>query len=294
MNPYSRDAAFFSSKAINEILTKPSGTDALPGLLFSALAIERVMKGVLWDVNPTFTLIDTSFKNSAPVLYAGKISQVGSKSRDEIAEKPNRDVISFRSAVLRSGLFSKTVDDHRGALLKLNRFRDVIAHCDLREIDATEAEVFFLGSIHPIFKAFAKEGALKLPNLPAATEAELTKIIINNTVDVESRTEQRLNLHKGIIARKSGVEIQRIENTPHPKPDGGQWDELIDCPACGYKAYVRFEVDFDVEDGQAVPVGVFASYLSCPYCELRIDDFEELEHLGISIDRFTSHDGSNE
>ncbi len=291
MNPYQATAAQFIDRTLDMISTRADGVDVLVGLMTAALGFERIMKGVLWDVNPTYTLIDTSFKNSAPVLYAERIKLVGSQSQDEIAARPNGDVISFRSAVLRSGLFSKIIDNNRAFLLKLNSYRDIIAHCDLGLLDEDDARAFLLGSVYPLVSIFAKERLIVLRKRMADEELLLNQVSIDFTIDVPARLKKRIELHRTLISRKSGVEIQRIENLPHPKTRNDQWDELMDCPACGYKAHVRFEVDFDVEGGQAYPNGVFADYLSCPYCGLRVDDYQELEALGISVDKFYEDEG---
>ena len=286
MNPYFRDAPKFGKAAVAHILRQVKNEEVYFGLMLSALTIERILKGILWSVNPAFTLIDSSFKNAAPVLCQDAITKIGSKSRDEIAEKPNGDAISFRIGVLRAGLFSNTVNQHRGTLFKLGHFRDVIAHCDLAAISLDDCRLFLLGSVYPVFAGFAEEGWFKIEEI-AGTDAEKLRLIsIDYIVNVQDRVEKRLAHHLRIFEQKDAKVIQKAKEQSLPKTTSDQWLQSVTCPACGQVASVIFEVDFDYEDGHSVPVGAFANRLLCPFCDLRIEDHEELEEVGITLDRF--------
>jgi len=290
MNPFQRDAPIFVSRALTLALSEPKGEDVFPGILFAALGFERLLKAILWSVNPTYTLIDTSFKNSAPAIYRERIKQVGSKSRDEVADKPNTDVLSFRAAVLRAGLFSKCVDGNRGTLLKLSHLRDVLAHCDLSSLDQADAREFFLGSIFPLVEEFANEGWIDLAKVSGGKTNQLSLIAVDNTPDLEARVARRLAHHRKVYTARKPEELERLENLPTPPHGYGTWYDEMTCPACGKMASVKFEVDFDVEDGHAVPIGTFVDKLACPYCDLSVSDYEELEVLGVTLDAFTNED----
>ncbi len=290
MNPFKRDAPVFLGRALASALSEPKGEDVFPGILLAALGFERLLKAILWSVNPTYTLIDTSFKNSAPAIYREHIKQVGSKSQDEVADKPNTDVLSFRVAVLRAGLFSKCVDGNRGTLLKLSHLRDLLAHCDLSNLNQEDAREFFLGSIFPLVEEFANEGWIDLAKVSGGKANQLSLIAVDHTPDLEARVARRLAHHRKVYAARKPEELARLKNLPAPPHRYGTWYDKMTCPACGNTASVKFEVDFDIEDGHAVPVGMFVDKLACPFCDLSATDHEELEVLGVTLDTFTNEE----
>src|SRR6187551_2309468 len=101
MNIYLRDAGFFireSSKQINDSIEKHQAIQAVFNL---ALGIERILKGILYNVNPSYVLMDPTFNNSIQVLYKHKLI-TNTDGHSELIKSPNADVITFKNSLLRA------------------------------------------------------------------------------------------------------------------------------------------------------------------------------------------------
>jgi hypothetical protein len=285
-NPYLRDASEFLRPALRIIAEGKSGIDLYNLVIFSAFGIERLLKGLLWRRNPVFVLSDTSFKNAAPIIYSNKMRQSALKANSEITKEPDEDVVSFRTSILRADLFSPAVSKHKGALFKLSRFRDIVAHRDLNELLSGKAGAVWpllFGGIFPLLRDLEAEGLMKIADFSEGKEEKLRLVSIDYTEDVAARVEKRLQLHREVWEHRTAQEKEAIAKSKpsHTMPE--EWDQDVDCPACDNRAYVRYKVDFDIVDREAVAIGTIAEYFHCPWCNLHVGDYEELQVLDIPI-----------
>src|SRR5450759_154521 len=107
-NEYNHDAIIFLSEAAARTSERMQDADIIQATLNLALGIERILKGILYDLNPTYVLMKPDFKHSVQVLYKDKISN-DLEVRKELAANPDSDVLTFRNSLLRAQVISETV-----------------------------------------------------------------------------------------------------------------------------------------------------------------------------------------
>ena len=83
-----------------------------------ALAIERLLKGILFDVNPLYILMEPDFKNSCKVLYSRKLIPEKVDS-NELAKNTNEDVITYRNSLIMAQHFSSTISNNKALLFHI-------------------------------------------------------------------------------------------------------------------------------------------------------------------------------
>jgi DNA-directed RNA polymerase subunit RPC12/RpoP len=287
-NPYLRDAPYFLQRAIDAIADEADGPENLSHALDLALGFERILKGILWNEHPAFTLVDETFANMTKVLYADKMRKAGAEPGANQKKEANADSVTFRTAAARARLFSNAAQEQFSILMKLGHVRDIVVHNDLAVLDLKDTTFFIRRNLHPLLVAFSAEELFDAYAMMADAEAKLGKMAVDYIEDLETRVAKRLARH---------VELYRRRRTPVEyafpavsKPTSDQWDTPMDCPACGQKAFVREEVDFDYVDRQAIPTGAFITHLRCPHCRLFVEDYEELEEMGITRESLYQRD----
>ena len=92
MNEFYKDAQYFAhyiSENFEEVL---DDNLVIQLTLNWALCVEHYLKGILYDINPIYILVNPDFKNSAKAIYGHKVivDAIGSK---ELVDKPDNDVI---------------------------------------------------------------------------------------------------------------------------------------------------------------------------------------------------------
>jgi hypothetical protein len=288
MNPYRTDAELFLKRSLDAIREDIDFPSLVGGLADLAFGLERVFKAILYDINPIYVLQDDSFKNSAAVFYGPRFSHASSSLTDVVTSKPNSDVISFRTALFRACLFSGQVAEHRGRLMAINNIRDTIAHRPLSELDEAKCRVSLLGDALAILKELEAGRYLDLKKLAGGRLTIIEKIAIEYNTDIDARVVERLEHHRKLYKAKvkEYPDIDAALGSRYkPGIDTGY---LIECPACGNTAEVETDVDYDVMDGEAVPVGEFVEHLHCKFCDLDVTDFEELEKMKITMEALYS------
>jgi len=125
-NDYFRDSAYFLRSAADKIRENMNKEDVVSGALFFSLGIERILKGILYDLNPIYIYKSPDFKNSVCILYKERLLPNFKKNRD-ISKKPNEDVLGFRSALSRAMSISKIAAERASLLFALSNIRDIVA-----------------------------------------------------------------------------------------------------------------------------------------------------------------------
>lgn len=134
MNDYINDSGLFFKDIAKRINNDIGDFEVINLTMNFAIGLEKLLKGILFDINPTYILIQPEFKNSVQILYKNKLLSGESISTD-LAKNPNGDVITFRNSVLRALCISKTTYENKNILFMLSDARDIIAHCELKHID---------------------------------------------------------------------------------------------------------------------------------------------------------------
>ena len=278
-NPYLRDARVFLEPATKLLDGGVPNDRVHEAVLLTVLGFERLAKAVLYNINPVFVLKNTNFKHAAPVVYGDLMT---SHAKSQMADKPDGDVVAFRSAVLRAASLSVATAQHKPALLAMGNDRDIVVHRDLEELDRQRSKERLVGHFFSIASDFAKELGVEyedvagniLPSpMDAAERAEnaLAKYVEAKLAKHEARWEQ--------VKEDRRHKLRALKKTKDTTEKHGF--STIECPACGQNAMLVLEADWDIdkEEGGGYISGVYVDHLSCNYCGLVIDDQEVIGYL---------------
>jgi hypothetical protein len=279
MNDYIDDASHFLTLGV-QLICAPSG-DVVNGALFTAIGAEKLLKGLLWRVNPVFVLKEQDFKHVVPTLYPERL--VATEKRDsEIAATPNCDVVSMRTSILRAKVLSEAVSKHKGVLFALASYRDVIAHRPTRELDQKKVRGTLIRDVYPMLAAVAIELNVPLDSLIGGRAVRLAGLAAKHQTDVEDRVRLILEVHRAKWSQLKGVPgfVDKMKwRTASALAEGQK--RSVRCPACANEALLSLEVEYETVDGQPRSAGEVPKALFCYFCKLSIDDEIDLDHLSL-------------
>ncbi len=279
-----RDAVVLLQLAIRHIDEKMKSEQIVEAATFLAFGLERVLKEVLWRINPLYVLEDPSFKNSLPVLYRSKM--LATELNDpQIASKPNSDVLTFRNSLVRAAICSPTILKHKALLFKVSELRDILAHHQLRNIDFGDLEILLQRDTYPLLCGLCDELELKRNVLFRGHNIRLAKMSARLEKDIAKSLERLFEGHlaiwkslrgnPGFVEDKEKVTAM-ILSTDFKVP--------FDCPACGNMAvlYGSPEFELNVQEAREVLVSVSVRKLKCQYCKLEIRGYEQIDFLNLN------------
>lgn len=285
-NPYSESASQFLQKCSSLIRVDIDDADIVQAILNFSIGMERLLKGVLYEINPTYVMVKPEFDHSVATLY-GKSVLDNDGSRSMISKSPNADVITFRNSLLRSAVVSEVTLKHKNKLFGLSHLRDLIAHNDMALFDYEKAKALLQRDFYPILLDYIDE--LKLEKSHCFSEnSEDSLIAISKIHKTDWRVSLRVRIEEhrrkwGRASRDAKAleskkiiteEILENEKIRHP----------TSCPACNQNAVLFSEPDyiFDIDGDQssAVAIGQFVRKIQCFYCGFLVDDGNELDELG--------------
>lgn len=294
MNEFFNDATYnFNrcAKLLKEGMAKGEIEDALMQFAFG---VERVFKGIVFDVNPLFVMENGSFENALGVLYRDKLIEPHRSNTEKTANSKegfNTQYLAFKGSMLRAAKFSKAVEDSIGAFLKLSDMRGVVAHRPMSRLNHAAANRFLLKLFMPTVSNFAAEERIVLANCIKDARpdlAEITKRVID-TDKLRERMDALFEGHRAewekisdkpdLVARikRETDEIYRYRNSERHADE-------YQCPACDNMGIVYIEADWDVEGSGGVPfmTGVYVSGFECKFCGLELTDPEEFDYLRLN------------
>ncbi len=278
MNKYYSDSEYFFQSAAVLIKERMNKRDLICATMQFALAIERVLKGIIFDVNPTYVLIDNSFKNSVAVVYHSKIKHQTS----EVSQKPDADVITYRNSLLRAEVFSDFAYENKSLLFFLSTCRDIIAHNDIDLIDIEKTKKLLLRDFFRIAVSVAQLTGINIHRLVAQQDNRLANLSAKHQDSVEEQLAITLENHKkkwGTLKKTIGYPEDKIAvtgevlRTPYKFP--------VKCPACEQQAtlYCKPETEPNPYMGAEVITGYFITKVKCQFCKLDISEYNEIEFL---------------
>lgn len=244
--------------------------------LFLALGVEKIFKHMLQNINPSYIYKDTSFKNCAPIIYKQKMIKLNS---EEISKTPDADTITLRTAVFRLKLFSNTIEKHSNMLLSLSSYRDVIAHCTFDELDLNKLVKINRCEMYFFLSELQDETNLDLKDSDRLIT--LTANELKNEYELDDRMNTLIEKHKNIINEK--IAKKQINRDKLPLIAVGGNRVTYPCPICGNDSVVDFEPEFDYSDGESWFVGLYPTQLKCSFCELELNNYDELDYFDIEI-----------
>ncbi|WP_316845546.1 hypothetical protein [Pedobacter psychrodurus] len=289
MNSYHQDSGLFFqqvSKGIEEKLDKSE----LVQIAFNlALGCERLLKGILYDINPLYVLTEPSFKNSMQIGYADRLLPE-SKGSGELLKTPIQDVITYKNSLLRAQLVSKTVANHKNILFAISEARDIIAHCNLKELDVEKINDIIQRDFFTMLDFFAQELAIKPHHYFGGHHDKLFKISISKQTDLSKRIELILERHikkweqhkvlDGYV-KKQQLQTKSILNSSDRA--------TCKCPVCKQDAIIYLEPI--IENKSYVNLNGIIGYeivkIRCLFCKLNEDDPRIMDNWKLNLSRLT-------
>lgn len=284
MNNYLSDSGIFFKEVSRRIQDTIPDNEIIQLSFNLALGCERLLKGILYDINPTYILIEPDFKHSLQTLYSSKIIPEASQSR-ELASKPNSDVISFSNSLLKAQLISKSVHNHKNVLFVISNSRDIIAHCELNLLDKEKMREILQRDFYTMLKSFSVELGIKQTHFFDGSHIKLSRISGLQQTDLTKKMELLLDEHRGkwqSLKGNPGFVQDKDLITFNIFETGNK--EKIDCPSCKNEAliYLKPIKEYDFSKLEEEIIGYQVKKLKCQYCKLEINDPAMLDNLGIT------------
>jgi len=281
-NPFIDSAAFFLQECSSRITEDMSRNDAIQAILNFAIGMERVLKGILYDLNPTYVLVSPEFRHSLRVLYGERIVD-GDDNRTVLAKRPEADVITFRNSLLRAAAVSESAQKNKNRLFGLSNLRDVLAHHDLALFDVEKAAVLLKRDFYLITLDFADELKISRREWFGTFEQSVIGVARNHQQDIKNTLRVKLEEHRRnweatkqdeeAVRRRAAVTDERLESEHRYETA---------CPACNQRAVLFAEPDYviDTDSSEKLVAGEFVRLIHCEFCGLNINDDLELDELG--------------
>ena len=283
-NPYLRDAPIFLGHTATLLCSAETRETVPLALSSAAFGCERLVKAVLWELNPVYVLKDGAFSNSVPVLHAHTL-RASARGSGEIKAQPDADVLTFRVALLRGRCVCEVTDRHAAALHFLSSARDIVAHCDLALLDPDKARRFLLRDFYCIVKDYADRFEQKadiwlagrfypMADLAAKHQDEPSASLAIKTSAAKKKWAELRGV-KGYTEKMRSKTAQAVRQ----KTNSNRVFATTACPACEQEAVLFVELDSDEGGGGNVLLGAYPRTLQCLFCKLNLDDYNELREL---------------
>ncbi|MGR9100197.1 MAG: hypothetical protein ACU826_06485 [Gammaproteobacteria bacterium] len=256
--------------------------DVIQATLNFAIGMERLLKGILFDINPTYILLSPEFKHSLKVLYEKKVINCDdSKSVLEMA--PTTEVITFRNSLLRATAVSYAAQKNKNRLFGLSNIRDIIVHNNIELIDYSKARLLLQRDFYFLILDFVDEFKFIRANFFGESEDSLIEISKQHKQDIENVIRLKIEEHCRIwIKIKNNAKEVRNKTIITDELLESEHSYETTCPACNQRAVLISEPDFvvDLETSEKKEVGEFVKIIKCLFCGLIIDDGIELDVMG--------------
>jgi len=279
MNKYIKDSFFFLRTTSRSISKRMNDEKVIHATLNLALGLERILKGILFDINPLYILLNPEFKNSVQCFYSKSIID-----KKQLAKAVDEDVITYRKSLLRSQVFSKCCTDYTNVLFKISDARDIIVHHELNRLDIKSLREILIRDYYPMMKAFVDE--LKIPKnkIFDGVHIKLSTLSSSLQSDLESKISLMLETHREkwkMLKNNPGFIEKRQLVTSNVLRDIN--NEECFCPSCENPAvlYLSPIFEFSPVDGERYQIGSEVIKLKCQFCKLETDEPSVLDKFYI-------------
>lgn len=284
MNSFYKDAHTLFKELAKKIADKSivSDMDAIHNSLLFALGIEKMLKGILYDINPVYILEDAEFKNAFPVFHKDKLIKSNENTKD-IKQEPNEDVIAFHNCVIRATLVSQSAYDHKNTLMRLKNARDIIVHNSFDKLNIAELQIFLNRDFYVILKAFSDE--LNWSEIHCFNNLHSKLALIASTLeeDIEKKINLKLEASLGVWNVTKNQNLNRCKRITRELLLKDDHAYPTVCPCCKNNAVVftKIIMDYNQYLKKEIQVGLDILKLQCGYCNLTVDDYKELDILKV-------------
>lgn len=283
-NDFIADASFFLKHVSNKISTgRIAEDDTVHVVLTLSLGLEHLLKGVIYDINPLYILLQPDFKNSARSVYQQKILPQAATSKNIIdADKVDCDVITMRTSIVRAQHFSAATYKHKGLLYEINEARDIIAHHNLKLLDKSKLKMLLLRDTYQVIQDFVDEINIAPIHLFNGKEFKLRDIAAKHVQSLEERIKLLSKNWKekyDMLIRNAGYIEDKQKVTQEVSRLPGKIK--VPCPVCDNDALLFVsEAAEDLEnlDNESA-FNLQITKIKCYYCKLEFDDYASIDHL---------------
>lgn len=282
-NEFHKDSFILLKKVAKEIADEQLINDqkVIENVLFFAIGIEKLLKAIIYDVNPLFILETPDFKNAVPILYDTII-----KDKTEITKNPNEDVIAFHSSVMRTTTFSKTALENKNTLMKLKNARDIIVHHNFNKLDVAELKILLQRDFYPLLSAFSDEHNLGgQSNFFNNLHSKLARISSALQDDIEKQINLKIEASSSYWNTLKGAHTFDRKNPEHKTVEMLYKDFAFpfECPSCNNYGVVFTSpiLEFDTYRNEMRQTGSDTKAFKCYFCDLEVTDYKELDFLKI-------------
>mgnify|MGYP001598428373 CR=1 FL=1 len=283
MNNYLKDSGLFFKEVSLGIHGNISDKEIIQLTFNFALGCERLLKGILYDINPTYILIEPTFKNSLRIFYSNKIIPEIVHDK-ELPSKPNSDVITFNTCILRAQFISKTTLQYKNTLFAISNARDIIAHCELKLLDKQSLKEILRRDFYAIINSYADELKIRKNHFYDSQRVNFSKSSGILRSNLEKGIKQELEDHKRFwsLSKKNESFIKDSKKRTEEILKRGN-TEIVKCPACKNDALLYLEPYFKSNQLRLLRVttGYVVKEFRCLYCNLGIKNPSILDNLGL-------------
>lgn len=297
MNEYTKDGVAFirraSEKNLDDILVDPMELNE--AVLLFAMGIEKLLKGILWEINPLLIYEDMSLKNICLTVYNHKLTDWARNRltpKNQNAEQPDNKVHTGNATLAAAANFSKTADKRGPTLRELFRLRGIIAHRAKDEFNYRESLRFLKKHFYPLVSELAFEMKIddmsqffahgaeeKLKNIAAA-------IVENDKVAEQCEQLKKQHLEVWYGRKDDQIVVKKTQAAMSLDLDclalGSKSFDVVACPFCGQNAILIISM-VEVPDGDRTVEERFVTGLKCHFCDASITDPDMVEELQLQM-----------
>lgn len=270
-NPYFENAGCMLKiveKSISSDVDNMNLHEMLQPVLFFAIGVESLLKGILYDVNKLLVYESVSIFKAALHIYAN--NEADEKTKSLSLEK------SFECA----SYFSEKTKNNKTTISNLGKTRNTIVHGLVSDLEKSNLESI-LNNFKRVISEYQNEIGCNLIDNPLSSE-ELQKI----DRSLKDKIQEKLNEHKKLWNKKQKdkefLKDARYKTATNQKCSTNDIT-FIKCPACEQPALLYWtcdDYDFDYHGNQ-----IFHKFISsfyCFFCELQIQNSKEIDYLKFS------------
>uniref|UniRef100_A0A7V3E8M4 Uncharacterized protein n=1 Tax=Ignavibacterium album TaxID=591197 RepID=A0A7V3E8M4_9BACT len=280
-NEFFFEATSFISKANDIKKPKMIDYDAILSFLLSAIGIEKILKGILYDINPIFVLKNPNFDVSSKAFYVNQFI-----TQKNIPDLANYETISFSTAIQRAKLFSKTVSSNISLLKKIADTRNVIAHNISADVDRRFIRSFLLSEFKILINDFSKELKFRKDQFFTPLPWEIQKYS-EEKEELEKSIKEvmtaKIKEHKIIWEkRKSDKSFFEEKMKLTLKSEKIGESITISCPSCNNLSLLYYKPDVEYSDRQFWVTGFYVTELECFFCDFNVWEYSEIDYLRLN------------
>jgi hypothetical protein len=283
-NEFIADASYFLKYVSSKVsIGRIAEDDTIHIVLILSLGLEHLLKGIIYEINPVYTLMQPEFKNSARSLYQQIILPQAINSKDIVdADKADSDVITMRTSIVRAQHFSSATFKHKGLLYEINSARDIIAHHNLKLLDKNKLKMLLLRDAYQVIQDYVDEIQISPVHFFNGKEFKLRDIAAKHVQSLEEKIKLLTKNWKtkyDLISRTQGYIEDKQKVTREVLNLPGKIK--IPCPSCNNDAvlFVSDAIDESMNTSSESAFNLQITKIKCYYCKLEFDDYAAIDHL---------------